>query len=232
MTITYAGHATVFLESEGSTLLIDPFLTHNPTTSDRLKNPTAVDVIAITHGHMDHTADLVRVQNATDATVFGMVEFEDILPGEGIPEDKFVGSNRGGSVDVKGWRIAMTAAVHSSSYHGKDGRVHYAGEACGLVVSRGGKTVFHAGDTDLFGDLALIGARYRPDIALLPIGGHYTMDGEAAAEAARLLGVKRAIPIHYRTFGLLAQSADAFIHACAQHGISVSELAPGDSLTI
>jgi L-ascorbate metabolism protein UlaG (beta-lactamase superfamily) len=225
--ITYAGHSAVFVNFAGASVAIDPWLQGNPLCPPTLQTPPALDLIAVTHGHSDHASDVVRVQKITGASVAATYELAMIFIAEGVPADKVIPMNKGGSVSVGKVSVTLTDAYHSSSYDGKHGPV-YAGEACGVVISCGGKTVYHAGDTSLFSDMKLIGERYRPTLALLPIGDRFTMGPDEAACAAELVKAETTAPIHYNTFGLLTGTYRQFAAACDSKGLRHVELPVGE----
>jgi len=217
LTITYLGHSGFVLDDGTYRLAIDPFLTGNPVA---VHKPEELEVthIALTHGHADHVGDTVAIAKRTGATVIGAFEIANFMGEEGVTDT--VGANPGGAVKLPFGRISLTQAFHSSSYQGR-----YMGMPCGLVVEMGGTTLYHAGDTGLFSDMKLIGEIYQPDVAALPIGDLFTMGPELATKAAEFVGAGTAIPIHYRTFPPLAQSAEGF----KPKGITVKEMAPGES---
>jgi L-ascorbate metabolism protein UlaG (beta-lactamase superfamily) len=201
--LTWLGHAAFLLESDdGARIYVDPWLTENPKTPAQLAKPDRVDVIAVTHGHSDHTGDAVELSKSfPDAQVIAQVELKGWLGKEGANVGELPGLNKGGSQEVDGVRFTLVNAFHSSS--APDGS--YLGEACGFVVRlESGKTVYFAGDTCVFGDMALIAKLYAPDYAVLPIGDHFTMGPDEAALALELLGNPTCIPCHYGTFGLLS----------------------------
>lgn len=228
--LTYAGHSAMFVEIAGTKVAIDPWLKGNPLCPQHLQNPGKLDLIAVTHGHSDHASDVVRVQKATGAAVAATYELAMIFIAEGVPADKVIPMNKGGTVAHGSVTITLTDAYHSSSYDGKHGPV-YAGEACGVVISGGGHAVYHAGDTSLFSDIKLIGARYKPTVALLPIGDRFTMGPEEAAQAAAWIEPKVAVPIHYKTFGLLTGTYQAFASACDAREVKHRELEVGESVS-
>lgn len=230
-TITYAGHSAVFVDYSSTVVAIDPWLRGNPLCPGNLQSPRKLDLIVLSHGHSDHAGDAVRVQKETGAAIAATYELAMIMIAEGVPADKVIPMNKGGSVIVNGIEVRLTNAYHSSSYDTKSGPV-YAGEACGVILSGGGTRIYHAGDTSLFSDLKLIGEQFSPDVALLPIGDRFTMNPSEAAQAAAWTKCKLTIPIHYKTFELLTGTYDEFAAACDRVGIPTKELAPGESLSL
>ncbi|MDD6088975.1 MAG: metal-dependent hydrolase [Desulfovibrionaceae bacterium] len=193
------GHAAVQVFCSGHSVLIDPFLSGNPSCTvapDAIPDP---DAVLVTHDHGDHTGDAVSICNRTGAACCCIVGTAEKLIKEGLHQacvPAGIGFNIGGSVEINGIRITMTQAFHSTD----------SGSCTGFVVTMpGGFTFYHAGDTGIFGDMALIGELYRPDFVMLPCGGHFTMDGFQAAQAARLLRAPRLLPIHWGTFPILEQ---------------------------
>ncbi len=227
--ITYAGHSAVFVELAGKTIAIDPWLRGNPLCPPQLQNPKGTDIIVLSHGHSDHASDAVRVQKESGALLAATYELAMIMIAEGVPSAQVIPMNKGGSVTVDGVTITLSNAYHSGSYDTKTGTV-YAGEACGVVVSSNGASVYHAGDTSLFADMKLIGEAFRPSVALLPIGDRFTMGPEEAAQAAAWSKCKLAVPIHYKTFELLTGTYEEFASACSKHNVETRELPPGESL--
>lgn len=228
--ITFAGHSATFISIAGKQIAIDPWLLGNPLCPAALQNPKELDLIVLTHGHSDHAGDVVRVASLSSAKIAATYELAMILIGEGIDGERMIPMNKGGSVTVDGVTIRLTHAQHSSSFDSPTKGTLYAGEACGVMITAGGKSIYHAGDTELFSDLSLLGELYSPSIALLPIGDRFTMGPKEAAFAANLLGVKTAIPIHYGTFGLLTGTVAEFTEHCKEFGVAVAALAPGESL--
>jgi len=231
--ITWLGHATFQVRTpEGATLLIDPWLKDNPACPDEHKNASweELDAALITHGHFDHISDAVRLGRSTDATLVAIAETGHWLGSKGI--DNIIDFNKGGTVEVAGCRVHMTHAVHSCGITEDDGTIVYGGEAAGYVVEfSNGFKLYHAGDTAVFSDMALIGRLLAPDIALLPIGDHYTMGPRSAAEAVRLLGVKTVVPMHYGTFPVLTGTPERLRQEAQDvEGLEVVELEPGGSL--
>ncbi len=212
-TITWYGHATVRLVlPDERVIFIDPWLTDNPACPDNLKKPARCDMILLTHGHFDHTGGVESLVDAFDPTVVGSFEVCSVLEQQ-IGEGRYSGMNTGGTQTVDGVRVSLTQAFHSSSITGPEGPI-YAGMPNGVVVDADGvASVYHAGDTDVFGDMKLIKDLFNPKICILPIGDFFTMGAKGAAMAAEMLGPKAIIPVHYKTFPILAQSADDFKEA-------------------
>jgi L-ascorbate metabolism protein UlaG (beta-lactamase superfamily) len=202
MDIHYIGHAAFELSDGATTVLIDPFITGNPSatvTADEL----SPDVILLTHGHGDHYGDVVPIAKRTGATVVAITEIAHELQGEGLADVR--DPNYGGTVRFDWGSVKLVPAWHTSTTPKGT-----ASPPAGLIVEFAGKTVYHLGDTALFGDLELIGRRHAIDVALVPIGGHYTMDREDAVEAVRMLAVAQVIPCHYNTFPPIQADAEAF----------------------
>jgi L-ascorbate metabolism protein UlaG (beta-lactamase superfamily) len=225
--ITYAGHSSVFVELGGKRVAIDPWLKGNPSCPESLHSPGAVDLIVLSHGHADHAGDAVRVALECKSSLAATYELAMIMIAEGVPQDRVIPMNKGGSVLFDSITVALTHAMHSSSYDTKSGPV-YAGEACGVIVRTESWCVYHAGDTALFSDMKLIGEQYNPDVALLPIGDRFTMGSAEAASAASWVQCGVAIPIHYKTFPLLTGTYQEFSKECALLGVECLELSPGE----
>jgi len=203
--LTWLGHAAFRLDSPGGKrIYVDPWL-QNPNCPETEREPERVDLIALTHGHDDHVGETVELWKRFSCPVIAQVELRGWLSGQGLEADMTEAFNKGGTVEKAGVKVTMTDAKHSSST--EDGT--YAGEAAGLVLELdGGTKVYFAGDTCVFGDMQLIGRIYEPDVAVLPIGGHFTMDPREASVALELLGVNRCVPSHYGTFPILAGTPD------------------------
>jgi L-ascorbate metabolism protein UlaG (beta-lactamase superfamily) len=224
--ITWLGHSSFAVRTPGGkTVLFDPWYTGNPSFPADMK-PALADLILISHGHSDHITDAAATAKSTRATVVAIWEITTWLRTKGVTDLEPM--NKGGTIDVKGVRVTMTDARHSSSFD-ENGLV-YLGEPAGFVVRmENGQTIYFAGDTALFGDMNLIGELYRPDIEFLPIGDRFTMGPEHAALAARWLGVKQVVPMHWGTFPLLTGTPAKLKEHLAGTNIQVLELKPGDT---
>jgi len=217
MELTYYGHSCILLKG-ARTVLIDPFFPEGMT-------PPPADIVAVTHGHADHMGSAVDLKRPTVA----INEVAKYLRSKGIPAE---GMNIGGTITVEGVAFHMVQAVHSSWIE-EAGIGCNGGGAAGFVIGMEGKRVYHAGDTALFSDMKLIGELCHPDVALLPIGGRFTMGPEEAMIAAQYIGAPLVIPIHYDTWPVIRQDPGLFRAALQRTtGIRVNILAPGESLTI
>ena len=217
LTYTFYGHACFLLDDGANKILVDPFLTGNPQASINEKDVQA-DYILVTHAHGDHVGDTPNIAVRTNATVIGIPEVTDF----GGQRVKTIGMNLGGTVKTKFGFVRMVPALHSSGIAG--------GVACGYVIGVGGKIIYFAGDTALFSDMKLIGERDKIDYAILPIGGHYTMDPIDAAKAVEFLGAANAIPVHYNTWKVIKQNPEDFVKLVK--GAKVHVVKPGQSIEL
>jgi L-ascorbate metabolism protein UlaG (beta-lactamase superfamily) len=206
--LTWLGHnAFRFDTPGGKRVYIDPFL-DNPKCPESEREPERVDLIALTHGHDDHVGSTVQLAQQFGCPVVALVELRGWLSLQGLPEDMTQAFNKGGTVERDGIKVTMTDAHHSSGGF-ENNQFIYLGEPCGLVFEvENGTKLYFAGDTNVFMDMQLIGRIYEPDIAILPIGDHFTMGPREAAVALELLGVKRCFPCHYGTFPILTGTPD------------------------
>lgn len=224
--LTYLGHSAFVLEADGHTVAIDPFLSGNPTASHAAAD-IHPETILLTHAHNDHVGDAVAIAARTGATVVATFELAEWLGSQGVVET--VGANHGGTVAIAGGSAKVVPAWHTSSYSTGDGRVAH-GVPAGFVVRLGGKTAYFAGDTALFGDMRLIGDEGL-DLAVIPIGDHFTMGPADALRAAEFLRAAIVVPCHYDTFPPIKQDAAAFARAVEQStGSRCVPLKPGESL--
>ncbi len=217
--ITWFGHAAFKIEIANKIVLVDPWLDRNPTSPMKASEITKADIVYVTHDHGDHLGDAIDICKRTDATFVANIELGNFAKENGVKNVE--GLNIGGSVEVKGIRFLITQALHTDS----------RGAPTGVIVEGEGRRVYHAGDTGLFGDMSLIGELYMPDLALIPIGGYYTMGAKEAVEAVKLLKPKVVIPMHYKTFPVLAQSAEEFVRNVKEKTpkVKVVVLNPGES---
>ena len=229
--ITWLGHATFVITTPGGKkILIDPWVQGNPACPAPLKKIEDLDSMLITHAHFDHIGDAVEIGKSTGAQIVAIAETAGWLGSKGL--ENVVDMNIGGTVEVAaGCRVHMTHAVHSCGITDGD-QIIYGGSAAGYVIEfDNGFKLYHAGDTAVFSDMALIGKLLEPDVALLPIGDHYTMGPRSAAEAVRLLGVKTVIPMHFGTFPVLSGTPEQLRQEAKDvDGLEVIDLEPGGSI--
>jgi len=226
-TLTWLGHATFRFDTPGGKrVYIDPFLNGNPKCPESELEPERIDVIALTHGHGDHVGDTVELAKKHACTVIAPVELADWLQMKHELQS-VLDPNKGGTVEAAGVKFTLTNAHHSSS----NNDLEYMGEPCGIVVEvENGTKLYFAGDTCVFGDMQLIGRIYEPDVAILPIGDHFTMGPREAAVALELLGTELCIPCHYGTFPLLTGTPEE-LQQLAPH-VKVHALDPGETVTV
>jgi L-ascorbate metabolism protein UlaG (beta-lactamase superfamily) len=228
LSITWYGHSTFVITTPGGKRIVtDPWLEGNPKCPPAMKKITAADVILVSHGHSDHTGDVVAVSRATHAPIVAVYELAQWFERKGL--GNLQGMNIGGTVTVAGLRITMVPAIHSSSVVENETSV-YLGNPAGFVVRmETEQTLYFAGDTALFGDMRLIAELYAPQIAFLPIGDHFTMGPEAASLAARMLAVRQVVPMHYGTFPVLTGTPARLEQLLDPLGIDVLVLKPGET---
>lgn len=222
--LTFLGQSAVLLEADGRHVLVDPFLSGNPKATVS-PDEVPADIILLTHGHGDHYGDTVAIAKRTGAKVVAIVEIANELAEQGLD---VADPNLGGTVAFDGGWVRLVPAWHTNTT--PSGTVAIP---AGLVINFGGKTVYHLGDTALFSDLALPGRRDRLDAALIPIGGHYTMDRHDAVEAARLVGAPVVVPVHYDTFPPIETDAQAYKRDVEDAGLAtVAVLEPNASIEL
>ncbi len=224
--LTWLGHATFRVETpKGNTILIDPWVMGNPRCPESEKPVKKADLMLCTHGHFDHIGDAVEIAKQHNPTVAGIFELCTWMQSKGVKQ--IAPMNKGGTQTVGDIRITMVHAVHSCGIQDGD-QIVYGGEACGYVVEFDNRLkIYHAGDTAVFGDMALIRELYAPEIAMLPIGDHFTMSPREAAHACSLLKPKTVVPMHFGTFPLLTGTPAEFRKLVKD--VEVVEMNPGET---
>ena len=199
--LQYIGHSAFYIKYNGYGILIDPFISQNPLANIDI-NSLKVDDILVTHGHGDHLGDAVAIAKAKGARITAIVELASWCAKQGV---RTLGVNIGGKLEFPWGEVWFYNATHSSSVPGAD---DYVGVPTSIVMYIDGKTIYHAGDTGLHQDMKTIGEMYFPDVALLPVGGFYTMGPKEASFAAKWLNAKKVIPMHYNTFDVIKQNEE------------------------
>lgn len=224
MRIKWLGHSAFLIEGRNK-ILVDPFLTGNPVAAVSA-DKVDCDIICVTHGHMDHLGDAANIARRTGAIIAAIVEMSNYFEKLGV---ETVGFNLGGTAKVLDTNITMVPAFHSSSINAP-GLEFSAAMPVGMVIESG-KVAYHAGDTAVFGDMKIIGDLYKPDVAMLPIGGFYTMDAKQAALAVQLIRPKTVIPMHYNTFPPIKADPKEFATLVKKQskGAKVVILKPGEA---
>lgn len=230
--LTWLGHSTWIIESPaGTRVLVDPWVDGNPACPDEMKGAGLgqIDLILCTHGHGDHVGDLLSVASQTGAPVAGIFDLTEWAASQGVATT--VGGNKGGTMvlDDLSLKITLVHAVHSSSML-SNGVSMDMGDPCGFILElENGYRIYNCGDTDVFGDMALIAELYEPDLVMMPIGDWFTMGPRQAAKAVELLGATRVVPQHYGTFPLLSGTPDA-LRALVGDGVEILDVAPGGTI--
>lgn len=220
--IEYLGHSAFAMRDGGKEVLVDPFLSDNPKAPSSASG-VRPDLIMVTHAHHDHLGDAVELSKRFGCPVLSVSEINDHLEERGA---KVLQGNIGGEIRLPFCRVKMFPAVHSSSF--EDGS--YGGEPCSFLIEMGGRTMFHAGDTALFGDLGLVADDADIDVALLPVGGTYTMGVKDAVKAMRLLRARVMVPMHYDTWSSISVDREVMVTAARGEKFSMKVLAPGERL--
>jgi len=225
--LTALGHACFMLETDDHSLIFDPWLSGNPEAAVS-PDEVNVDALLVSHGHSDHLGDAIDIATRLGAPIVGPYELcmycmrhgADVIP-----------MHIGGGHDFDFGHVKLTLALHGSAVI-HDDLIEYTGPACGFVVNAGGRTVYYAGDTGIFGDMALIGEMNDLDVAILPIGDNFTMGPDDAVKAAEMLGASEVVPMHYSAFDVIEQDPDAFADRLAEHDIECIVLKPGEQMEL
>ena len=228
VSFTWVGHGTWKVRSaKWKEIIIDPWVMNNPVAPENLKKVEKCDLMLITHGHFDHVHDALEIAKAHKPKIVSNFEITSWLGSKGVDASTLIGGNTGGTIEVDGIKVTLVHAEHSCGITDGD-TIVYGGNAHGMVIEfENGFTVYFAGDTDVFGDMALIAELSKFDVAFLPIGDFYTMGPERAAKAVGLLGVKTVVPMHFGTFPALVGRPSA-LQKLVGSGVKVLDIKPGD----
>jgi len=226
--LKYLGHSAFYLEGNGLKALIDPFLSGNPWNVASARDFTDINFIFVTHGHGDHLGDAINIAKNTGATIVSVYEIGVYCSSKGA---KTHNMHIGGTYSFPFGRVKLTPAAHGSSFVEGD-EIIYLGNPCGFIIEVDGKNIYHAGDTGLIADMELLGKYETIDVALLPIGGNFTMDPIDASIAAELIKPKTAIPMHYKTWPIIDKDPEEFVKLAKEKGIDAKILRPGETLEI
>ena len=223
--LRYLGHSAFYVEGDGIRALIDPFLAGNPQAAAKPEDFTDINYIFLTHGHGDHIGNTIEIAKRTGAAVFTCNELAGFLASKGV---KTEGMHIGGRARFPFGRVKLTPAWHGCSVI-EGGQTRYAGVACGFVIEVEGSKIYHAGDTGLTMEMNLL-ADENISIALLPIGGYFTMDADDAAKAVKMIRPRVAVPMHYNTFPQNKADPEDFLRAVGEEMTGVKILKPGEEL--
>jgi len=226
--LTYLSHSCFLIEGGGSRLIVDPFLRDNPN-APIAPEAVKVDFVLVTHGHPDHLGDAVEIAARNRATIIAPFELGLFCERQGAEQVHTM--HIGGSFNFPFGLVKLTSALHGSGFPDSKGMI-YTGNPCGFLIEMEGKTIYHAGDTGLSMEMKLLGELNRIDVALLPIGGNYTMGEEDALHAARFLKAGLVIPMHYGTFPVLTENSDLFRREAESVGITVRSLTFGETMEV
>lgn len=222
--ILYHGHSTFEIHSGDHRLIVDPFLDQNPL-SDIKAGAVKAEHILLSHAHFDHVADVEAIAKQNKATIYCNFEMSQYYTGKGL---NTVGFNQGGTGQTPFGKLSLTVAFHTSTF--SDGTA--GGVASGMVIEIGGKKIYYSGDTALFGDMALIGRLWKPDMAILCMGDQFTMGPGHAVLAAEMIGAPIVMPVHYNTFPPIVQNPEAFAEDIHIKGLQPAVLKAGESCSL
>jgi len=227
----FLGHACVLVSTETHSVVIDPFLTGNPKAAAKPED-LKVDAVIVTHGHGDHLGDAIDIANRNNCPIIGVYELVTYCQSKGAKQGHPL--HIGGSYNFPFGRVKLVPAWHGSAFVEEGSTIVYTGNPAGVLLFMGDKTVYHAGDTGLFGDMKLIGDLHPIDLAFLPIGGNFTMDINDAVEATKLLRPKIVVPMHYGTFPVIEADPNEFAQKVREvcPTAEVKILQPGESVTL
>ncbi len=225
--LTWYGHSAFLIETETGNILLDPFLSGNPKATVK-PDTIQADYILVTHGHGDHLGDAIEIATNNQATIIAPFELATYCQNKGAKAHPM---HIGGAYQFPFGRVKLTQALHGSAVPSGKGFI-YTGNPCGFLITVDDKTIYFAGDTGLFYDMKLLGELEQIDVALLPIGGNFTMDAADALKAVEFLKPKLTIPMHYNTFDLIQADADAFVRDCQQRGFKAKVLQINESIEI
>lgn len=226
MHLTFLGHAAFLINLGGTKIIVDPFITDNPTAPCQVSDLMA-NWILVSHGHFDHLGDAVEIARNSRGTVIGVAELAKFCTNKGVAAHAM---HIGGSHDFGSFKVKLTMALHGSSLGSP---AEYLGNPCGFIISAQDKTIYHAGDTGLFGDMELLGRLNNIDYALIPIGDNFTMGPDDALEAIRMLRPKTVIPMHYNTWDIIEQDPVKFKENVERElEIPVLTIKPGETITL
>lgn len=229
MYIQYHGHSCIQITTEEHSFIFDPFISPKSAAQSKPED-IKVQHVLLSHAHGDHIADAVAIAKANEAMVISIVELATYVGWQGV---KTHGMNLGGSYSFDFGKVKLTQAFHSSGVVDEERQIiHYMGMPAGFIVEAGGKTIYFAGDTNLFYDMKLIGERHRIDVAFLPIGDNFTMGPEDALQAAAWIDAKLTIPIHYNTFPIIEQDPHKFVAGLQEYGLEGKVLGIGDKFEL
>lgn len=229
MEIIYHGHSCVQLTHAGHSIIIDPFFSGNSLAKGKIED-IKVQYVLLTHAHGDHFGDTLEIAKRNNASIIATHEIATYI---GWQDCQVHGMNTGGAFAFDFGKVKLTQAFHSSGLIlDEQKQIIYMGMPIGYLITMGGKTVYHSGDTALFGDMKMIGELNDIDVAFLPIGDNFTMGPEDALIAAQWIGAKTTIPIHYNTFPLIQQNPDGFIEELEKKGLKGKKVNPGEMIEI